>query len=97
MSGLRERTVLYGYVLRSSLGPVLAVVAVNLGVFLAASPGLEVAFGWPGLGLGLVTAARNFDQPVEIAIVLLMTMITLGVSIIADVAHAYIDPRVSLA
>jgi peptide/nickel transport system permease protein len=96
VSGLSERTVLFRYVLRSSLGPALAVVAVNLSVFLAASPGLEVAFGWPGLGLGLVNAARSFDQPVEIAIVLLMTVVTLAVSIIADVAHAFVDPRVNL-
>lgn len=96
VSGLPERTVLYRYVLRSALGPVLAVLGINLGVFLAASPGIEVAFAWPGLGRGLVTAAQNFDQPAEIAIILLMTVITIAAGILADIAHGYVDPRVKL-
>ncbi len=95
-SGVKERVILYKHVLRNCLGPVLAILAVSFGVSLAASPGIEVAFSWPGLGRGLVTSALNFDQPVEMAIVLLMTLLTLAISIIADFVYSLADPRVTL-
>ena len=94
-SGVKEKTILFRHVLRSCLGPLLAILAISFGVSLAASPGIEVAFSWPGLGKGLVTSALSFDQPVEMAIVLLMTLVTLATNIIADVAYSLVDPRPS--
>lgn len=46
-SSIKRSRLLYRHVLKNSLGPVLAVSSVNLALFLAASPGVEVAFGWP--------------------------------------------------
>ncbi len=94
-SGVRERTILLKHVLRNSLGPVLAIAAISFGLSVGASPGIELAFSWPGLGKGLVTSALGYDQPVEMAIVLLMTLITLTASILADLAYSFVDPRLS--
>ena len=93
--GVRERTILFKHVLRNSLGPVLAILAISFGLSIGASPGIELAFSWPGIGKGLVTSAVGFDQPVEMAIVLMMTMIILTASFLADVAYSLVDPRLS--
>ncbi len=91
--GLKERSILYRHVMRRCLGPVLAVLAISFGLSMAVSPGIEVAFSWPGLGRGLITAALNFDQPVVMAVVLLITLVTLTANALADVAYSRVDPR----
>ena len=91
--GLKKRAILYRHVLRRCLGPILAILAISFGLSMAVSPGIEVAFSWPGLGQGLVTAALNYDQPVVMAVVLLIAMITLAASALADVAYSVVDPR----
>ena len=93
--GVRERTILFRHVLRNSLGPVLAILAISFGLSIGASPGIELAFSWPGIGKGLVTSAVGFDQPVEMAVVLIMTLIILTASVLADVAYSLVDPRLS--
>lgn len=96
LSGVKRSSLLYRHVLKNCLGPVLAALSVNLGVFLAASPGIEVAFSWPGLGLGFVQAAIAYDQPTMVAIILLMALITIAATVMIDIIQALVDPRVSL-
>ncbi len=87
--------ILYRHVLRNSLGPLLAALSVNLALFLAASPGIEVAFSWPGLGYGFARAALNYDQPLMMAIILLMALITTVTMVAVDIISAIVDPRVA--
>ncbi len=94
-SSIGRSRLLYRHVLRNAIGPALAAFSVNFAVFLAASPGIEVAFNWPGLGLSFVKAALDYDQPVMMGIVLLMTLITITVTLVTDVAQTIVDPRVS--
>ena len=96
LASVGRSRILYRHVLRNSLGPVLAALSVNLALCLAASPGLEVAFNWPGLGLGFARAALNYDQPVMMAVILMMALITTVSLVLADVVSAVNDPRVSL-
>jgi len=63
---------------------------------LASSPAVEFIFTWPGLGYQFVQAAKMFDQPVVLAIVIVMTAVTLIANLLADLTAAYIDPRVKL-
>jgi peptide/nickel transport system permease protein len=95
-SSISRSRILYRHVLKNSLGPVLAAFAINLALFMAASPGIEVAFDWPGLGLGFVKAAVNYDQPVMMAIILLMALITVVVTVLMDVISSAIDPRIAI-
>jgi len=97
LASVGRKTIIYRHVLKNSAGPVLALFAYNLAIFLAASPGIEIAFGWPGLGYRFVEAALEFDQPTMLAIVMIMGLVAVAASSIIDVIQAAIDPRVSLA
>jgi len=96
LASVSSSRVLYRHVLRNSLGPLLAALSVNLALFLAASPGIEVAFDWPGLGLGFANAALRYDQPVMMAIILLMALIATVTMVVVDVLSAASDPRIAM-
>lgn len=97
IASIGRRRILYRHVLKNAAGPALALFAYNLAVFLAAAPGIEIAFGWPGLGYRFMEAALQFDQTVMLAIVLIMGLVAVTSSFIVDAVQAAIDPRVSLA
>lgn len=96
LASISRSRILYRHVLKNSLGPVLAAFSVNLALFLAASPGIEFAFNWPGLGLGFARAAINYDQPLMMAIILLMALIAVAVTVVMDIVSAAIDPRITI-
>ena len=77
-----------------SLGPVLAVVASQLGALLGGAVVLERLFERPGLGTLIVEAYQTRDLPVlEVAIVAAGALFVL-VQVAAAGLHAAIDPRV---
>lgn len=97
LSSVGRRSLIYKHVLRNSAGPALSLFGYNLAIFIAASPGIEVVFNWPGLGFRFVKAALAFDQTVMLAIVLIMAVVTVVASFAVDLVQAALDPRVSLS
>lgn len=97
LSAVSRRRLVYKHVLRNAAGPALSLFGYNLAVFIAASPGIEVVFSWPGLGFRFVKAALAFDQTVMLAIVLIMALVTVVASFAVDMVQAALDPRVSLS
>jgi peptide/nickel transport system permease protein len=97
LSAIGRRSLIYKHVLRNTAGPALSLFGYNVAVFIAASPGIEWVFTWPGLGLRFVKAALAFDQSLMLAIVMIMAVITVLASFAVDLVQAALDPRVSLA
>ncbi|HZQ64696.1 MAG TPA: ABC transporter permease [Gaiellaceae bacterium] len=97
--GVPESRLVVSHVLRNTMGPVLAMVAVDLGTAITAAIYVETIFGLPGLGHEAVEAlagAGGYDLPVVVGIVL---TIAVGVTLLntaADLAIAGLDPRVRL-
>ncbi|GMQ99127.1 MAG: ABC transporter permease [Acidimicrobiia bacterium] len=92
--GLSERSVTLRHAARNSVGPLLAVVAVNFGALLGGTVIVENVFAWPGLGRLAVEAVGQTDYPVVQATVLLLALTIAVVSMVIEVAQGYIDPRV---
>lgn len=57
----------------------------------------ETTFSWPGLGYEFVRAITNLDFPVILAIVFLISVMTMVSNIVVDVLYVYIDPRVRVS
>ena len=55
----------------------------------------EPSGSWPGLAGSLVTAARELDFPLLAALTIGTTWLVLAGSLLADLAHAFLDPRVA--
>ena len=94
--GLPARTILGKHVLRTTLSPILTMMAIDFSVFLGGAVLVESVFAWPGLGLTAYQAMRTADIPLLMATVLFGSSFVLVLNLLADVARAWIDPRVRL-
>ncbi len=92
--GLSERQVTIRHAVRNSVGPLLAVVGVNFGSLLGGTVIVENVFAWPGLGRLAVEAVGQTDYPVIQGAVLVMAVTIAVVSMVFDVLHGLIDPRI---
>lgn len=91
--GLGERRILFKYVLRAALIPVVTILAVNIGWMVSGSVIVESVFSVAGLGMLLVHAVSTRDYPVIQGLTLVFAFMVIGVNLLADVACAVIDRR----
>lgn len=54
----------------------------------------ETIFAWPGMGNMAITAVNTNDFPVLQAIVFFFTILIVGMTFVADLSYALIDPRI---
>ena len=55
----------------------------------------ETIFAWPGMGRLGYEAAINYDYPVVMGVTILGAGLTILGNLLADLAYAWVDPRVS--
>jgi peptide/nickel transport system permease protein len=92
--GLSARRVLYVYLLRNALIPVITISGVILSSLIVGVVLVEVAFSLPGLGSLLVTAATAKDIPTLQGVVLLFAVVIVVANLLADVVYMVVDPRI---
>ena len=96
IKGLPERTVMRRHVLRNSLLPTIAVIATQTGYLFGGLVVVEVIFNYNGLGQVLFRATQSKDFPVLQSTVLLVGVIYLVATLIADILYSVLNPRVRL-
>lgn len=91
--GLSAFQVIVKHGLRNAIIPVVALATVELGFMLGGSVVIESVFALQGLGqLAWDSISRN-DFPVVQAIVLIIAVFYIGLTFLADVLNAALDPR----
>jgi peptide/nickel transport system permease protein len=96
LKGLPRRTVIRRHVLRNALLPTIAVVATQTGYLIGGLVAIELIFNYPGVGRLLVRAADQKDFPLLEGTVLVIGVVYLLATFLADLAYAYLNPRVRL-
>jgi peptide/nickel transport system permease protein len=96
LKGLPQRTVIRRHVLRNSLLPTIAVVATQAGYLIGGLVVIETIFNYQGIGLTLIRAATQKDIPVLQSGILLIGIVYLVATLIADVLYSVLNPRVRL-
>lgn len=94
--GLSERDVIFKHVLRNSAIPM---VTVFLPMFIGTATGsifVEAMFRVPGLGAYFVSSIESRDYPLEMALVLIVTLMFCVAYFLADIAYALLNPRIRL-
>ena len=56
---------------------------------------LETIFSWPGMGNLFYESISRRDYPLIMGLVLMFTVLTLAGQLIADIAYAFLDPRIT--
>ena len=96
LKGLPRWVVIRRHVLRNSLLPTITVVATQTGYLIGGLFVIEVLFNYPGIGRLILTAADDKDFPMLEAGVLFIGIVYLASTLIADVLHTVLNPRVRL-
>ncbi len=95
--GLSERLVIWKHALRSALIPLTTYLATQFGYLFGGAAVVESIFLWPGLGRLLVDSVRSRDVFVVQGCVLAIACSYVLINLMADVLHAFLDPRVRQA
>lgn len=97
LKGLPRRTVLGRHVLRNALLPTIAVVATQTGYLIGGLVAIELIFNYPGVGQLLFRAAEQKDFPLLESAVLVVGVVYLVATLVADVVYGILNPRIRLA
>jgi peptide/nickel transport system permease protein len=91
--GLSERVIVTRHALRNSLGPLLTLVGLDLGVLLGGAVVVESIFSWPGLGREVLQAILEIDLPLILGVVLISAIAIALANLVIDLVQLAIDPR----
>lgn len=94
--GLAERRILFSYVGRNAMLPLVTRLAISIGFVLSGSVIVERFFEYPGLGRALTIAVTTRDYTTMQGIFLVITIAIIASNILADLMLGWLDPRVSL-
>ena len=95
--GLSRASIVLKHAARNAAMPVVAIAAVQLGFMLGGSIVIETVFNLPGVGyLALESISKN-DFPVVQAVVMLLAIIYIALTLLADLLNAALDPRLRAA
>jgi len=95
--GLSRASILVKHALRNAAIPIVAIAAVQFGFMLGGSVVIETVFALHGVGfLGWEAIGKN-DFPIVQAVVLVLSLIYIGLTLLADLLNAVLDPRLRAA
>lgn len=92
--GLSASRVVFAYVLRNALVPVVTAAGVVIVGLLAGWIYVEVTFALPGLGLLTVDAVQKRDIPLIQGTTLVFSCFVVAVNLAVDLLYTLIDPRI---
>jgi peptide/nickel transport system permease protein len=92
--GLRDVVVRNRHAVPNALLPVVTLTAINFGFVLSGAIAVEAVFSWPGLGKATADAIRGPDLPMLQGLFLLFSAAVIFFNLLADIAYAWLDPRV---
>ena len=95
LKGLPERVVLWRHAVRNGLATTVAVLALDIGYLMGSIVIVEEIFAYPGLGRLMVYAVGNRDIPLVQGTALVIGAVYVAANLLADLAQAALNPRVS--
>lgn len=82
------------HVLKNAVLPVVALVGLDIGVFMGGIVIVESVFGWPGIGQMIWQAIQLVDIPVIMGGVIVTALFVVVGNLLADLVYPVLDPRI---
>lgn len=93
-SGASRTEVLYKYVLKNAILPVITILGMSLPSLVSGAFITESIFGWPGMGQLGMTAIFSYDYPLIMAITMFSSLILILGNLLSDILYSVVDPRI---
>lgn len=94
--GAPERRVIWVHALRNALLPIVAMIGIDVGLFMSGAVVVESVFGWPGIGQLAWQAIQQVDIPIIMGVTLVAATAIIVGNLIADLVAPWVDPRIRL-
>ena len=94
--GLARLRIVTRHVMPNAILPIIAMIGIDIGLFMSGIVVVESVFGWPGIGQLAWQAIQRVDIPVIMGVTIVSaTAIVVG-NLLADFVAPLIDPRIKM-
>jgi peptide/nickel transport system permease protein len=94
--GMSEWRVTMKHGFRNALLPIVAMIGLDVGIFMSGVVVVENVFGWPGIGQLMWQAIQSLDIPIIMGVTIVAACFIVLGNLIADLVSPLIDPRIRL-
>lgn len=94
--GLGRSRVIFRHALPNAILPIIAMIGIDIGVFMGGIVVVESVFGWPGIGQLAWQAIQRVDIPIIMGVTLVSALAIVIGNLLADLVAPLIDPRIRL-
>ncbi|MEN9411158.1 MAG: hypothetical protein RL216_3132 [Pseudomonadota bacterium] len=94
--GLGRARVVFRHALPNAILPVIAMIGIDIGIFMGGIVVVESVFGWPGIGQLAWQAIQRVDIPIIMGVTLVSALAIVIGNLLADLVAPLIDPRIRL-
>ena len=94
--GLARRRVIFRHALPNAILPIIAMIGIDIGIFMGGIVVVESVFGWPGIGQLAWQAIQRVDIPIIMGVTLVSACAIVLGNLLADLVTPFIDPRIRL-
>jgi peptide/nickel transport system permease protein len=92
--GLNRLEIIFRHGLKNALIPLVTIIALSLPSLVAGAIVTESIFAWPGMGRLFINALGQFDFSLLMGYLMMVSVLVVLFNLLADVAYAWLDPRV---
>jgi len=92
--GLTERTVLYRHAFRSTLPPIVTMIALSIPGIISGAMITEWIFTLPGVGRWYLNSMLAADYPVVQAVLFIYAVLMICANLSSDIIYGVLDPRI---
>ena len=94
--GLTRRRIVLRHALPNAILPIIAMIGIDIGIFMGGIVVVESVFGWPGIGQLAWQAIQRVDIPIIMGVTLVSAFAIVLGNLLADLVTPFIDPRIRL-
>ena len=94
--GMSKFSVYTKYAFKNALIPIVTIVGMQIGTYLAGAVVVETIFAWPGFGQLIFQAVGTRDYPLVQSCLLVSAAMFAIVNMFVDILNSFIDPRITL-
>jgi peptide/nickel transport system permease protein len=94
--GLTRGRIVLRHALPNAILPVIAMIGIDIGIFMGGIVVVESVFGWPGIGQLAWQAIQRVDIPIIMGVTLVSALAIVLGNLLADLIAPFIDPRIKL-
>ncbi|MFO0992878.1 MAG: ABC transporter permease [Hyphomicrobiales bacterium] len=94
--GVPEWRVVMKHALRNAILPIIAMIGLDIGIFMSGVVVVESVFGWPGIGQLMWQAIQAVDIPIIMGVTTVAAAFIILGNLLADLTTPLVDPRIRL-